>query len=157
MSGKFLLVSPAQSFLHSGPYGIQDYIFVLSNTLRISKWGFLFDERRGLNNTGHSPSKVGDSSEHSLTGPLLHTLTHTHTHTHTQNFTQPVYSLDSRKNLSSTLLSLHIEYLIRHVPHRKHRVRQSFYSCMCNHCRGNVSSEPLLSNGSLIWLHYSSF
>jgi hypothetical protein len=35
------------------------------------KWGFVFDERRGLTTTGHSPSAGGDSSWHSL--PLIET------------------------------------------------------------------------------------
>jgi hypothetical protein len=45
-----------------------------------------------------------------------------------------------------TFLSLHIEYLIGHGPHRKHRVQQFFYCCVCIRCRGNVFTEPLPSN-----------
>jgi hypothetical protein len=45
--------------------------FVLSKTC-VLKWGFLFNKRRGLTTTGHSPSSGGDLSGHSLTGPLSH-------------------------------------------------------------------------------------
>jgi hypothetical protein len=55
-SSKFMLVSPAQSFLVSGPVGTHDHIFVLPQILRVLKWGLLFDERRGLTNTGYSIS-----------------------------------------------------------------------------------------------------
>jgi hypothetical protein len=41
--------------------------------------------------------------------------------------------------------SLHTAYLIRHGPHRKHRVRQ-FYCFGCIRCRGKVFAEPLPSN-----------
>jgi hypothetical protein len=34
---------------------------------------------------------------------------------------------------------------IRHVPHKKLRVQQFVYCCMCIHCCGNVFTEPLLS------------
>jgi hypothetical protein len=46
----------------------------------------------------------------------------------------------------STLFSLHIEYLIRHGQHRKHRVQQFIYCCVCIRCRGKVFTEPLPSN-----------
>jgi hypothetical protein len=36
--------------------------------------------------------------------------------------------------------------LIRHGPHRKRRVKQVFYYCVCIRCCGNVFSEPLPSN-----------
>jgi hypothetical protein len=35
---------------------------------------------------------------------------------------------------------------IRHGPHRKRRVQQFFYCCVCIRYRGNVSTEPLPSN-----------
>jgi hypothetical protein len=35
---------------------------------------------------------------------------------------------------------------IRHGPHRKRRVKQFFYCCMCICCRGNIFTEPLPSN-----------
>jgi hypothetical protein len=35
--------------------------------------------------------------------------------------------------------------LIRHGPHRKRRVQQFFYCCICILCRGNVFTEPLPS------------
>jgi hypothetical protein len=38
------------------------YVFILSKTLRVLKCGPLFDETRGLNTTGHSPSSGGNSS-----------------------------------------------------------------------------------------------
>jgi hypothetical protein len=50
----FFWHSPAQ-FLISGSFGTHDHIFVLSTLLRVLKWGLLFDERRGLTVTGHSP------------------------------------------------------------------------------------------------------
>jgi hypothetical protein len=37
--------------------------------------------------------------------------------------------------------------LIRHGPHWKWRVQQFFYCCVCIRYRGNVSTEPLPSNG----------
>jgi hypothetical protein len=36
--------------------------------------------------------------------------------------------------------------LIRHGPHRKQRVQQWFYCCVCIRYRGNFSTEPLPSN-----------
>jgi hypothetical protein len=42
--------------LVSGPVRIHGHIFVLSRLLHVLKWGLLFDERRGLMATGHSPS-----------------------------------------------------------------------------------------------------
>jgi hypothetical protein len=50
------------------------------------------------------------------------------------------------KNYSPPFLSLHSEYLIRHGPHRKHRVKHFFCCCVCVCCRGNVFTEPLNSN-----------
>jgi hypothetical protein len=38
--------------------------------------------------------------------------------------------------------------LIRHGPHRKRRVQQFFYCCVCIRCRGKVFIEPLPSNVS---------
>jgi hypothetical protein len=35
---------------------------------------------------------------------------------------------------------------IRHGPHRKRRVRQFYYCCVCILCRGNVFTGPLPSN-----------
>lgn len=47
---------------------------------------------------------------------------------------------------TAAYLSLHIKYLIRHGPHRKHR-DQEFVNC-CVHilCPGKVFNEPLLRN-----------
>jgi hypothetical protein len=36
--------------------------------------------------------------------------------------------------------------LIRHGSHRKRRVQQFFYCCVCIHCHGNVFTETLPSN-----------
>jgi hypothetical protein len=36
--------------------------------------------------------------------------------------------------------------LIWHRPHRKWRVQQFFYCCVCIRCRGNIFTEPLPSN-----------
>jgi hypothetical protein len=36
--------------------------------------------------------------------------------------------------------------LIRHGPHKKRRVQQFFYCCVCICCRGNIFTEPLPSN-----------
>jgi hypothetical protein len=33
--------------------------------------------------------------------------------------------------------------LIQHGPHRKRRVQQFFYCCLCIHCHGNIFTEPL--------------
>jgi hypothetical protein len=55
-SGKLLLVSPAQSFFVSGPIDTHGHIYVLTRLLHVLKWGLLFDERRGLTTTGHSPA-----------------------------------------------------------------------------------------------------
>jgi hypothetical protein len=51
--------SPAQSFLVSGPIGSLDHIFVLYRFLCVLKQGPLFDEKRGLTTTCHSP-QTGD-------------------------------------------------------------------------------------------------
>jgi hypothetical protein len=56
-----------------------------------------------------------------------------------------------------TFLSLHVEYLILHGPHRKHRVQQFFYCFMCIRWRRNVFTEPLHGNIRLFWLHCSGF
>jgi hypothetical protein len=55
----------------------------------------------------------------------------------------------------SVFLSLHSEYLIQHGPHRKHRVQQFFYCCLCIRCSGTLLTEPLSSNGHFFWLQYS--
>jgi hypothetical protein len=47
--------------------------------------------------------------------------------------------------------SLRTEYLIRHGPHRKHRMQQ-FYYCMCIRCRANVFTEALPSNNHIFWV-----
>jgi hypothetical protein len=36
--------------------------------------------------------------------------------------------------------------LIRHTPHRKRRVQQLLYCCVCIRYRGNISTEPLSSS-----------
>jgi hypothetical protein len=36
--------------------------------------------------------------------------------------------------------------LLRRGPHRKRRVQQFFYCCLCIRCRGNFFTEPLSSN-----------
>jgi hypothetical protein len=41
-----------------------------------------------------------------------------------------------------------------HRPHRKNRVQQFFSCCVCICCCGNVFTEPLPSNGRLLF-HYS--
>jgi hypothetical protein len=51
-------VSPAQSFLVSGPVGIDEHIFVLSGFLSVLKWDLPVDERRDLTTTSHSPSSL---------------------------------------------------------------------------------------------------
>jgi hypothetical protein len=48
-----------------------------------------------------------------------------------------------------TFFVLHIQYLIRHGPHRKHRVLQFFYCYVCILCRWNVFTEQLPSNSTV--------
>jgi hypothetical protein len=57
----------------------------------------------------------------------------------------------------ATFLSLHTKYscLTRNGSHRKHRIQQFFYCCLCIHCRGNVYTYSLPSNGRLSCLYYS--
>jgi hypothetical protein len=43
-----------------------------------------------------------------------------------------------------------------HGPNRKHRSQQFLNCCLRIRCRGNLFTEPLPSNGRLLWLHYSS-
>jgi hypothetical protein len=40
-------------------------------------------------------------------------------------------------------------------PNRKHRLQQYLYFCFRIRCRGNIFTQPLPSNGRLLWLHYS--
>jgi hypothetical protein len=40
----------------------------------------------------------------------------------------------------------HIFSLIRHESHRKRRIQQFFYCCVCIRYHGNVYTEPLPSN-----------
>jgi hypothetical protein len=40
-------------------------------------------------------------------------------------------------------------------PKRKHLSQQFFYGCLRIRCSGNSFTEPLPSNGRLLWLHYS--
>jgi hypothetical protein len=54
--------SPAESFLISGPDGTQNHIFVLLKTLKCFEIGPIFDGRRGLTITGHSPFHWGTTS-----------------------------------------------------------------------------------------------
>jgi hypothetical protein len=59
--------SPAQSRRYPWPR----FLFS-SRHVRVLRWDPLFDERRGLTTTGHSPSAGSDSSgTHSLAGPHL--------------------------------------------------------------------------------------
>jgi hypothetical protein len=58
-----------------------------SRYLRVLKWCFLFDERRGLTTAAYSLSAGGDSSWYSLTNwPFP---THTHALTNTHNLLDP--------------------------------------------------------------------
>jgi hypothetical protein len=52
---------------------------------------------------------------------------------------------------------LHIEYLIWNGLHRKHRVQQFYYCCVCIPCRGKIFTESLPSNGLLFLFHYLGF
>jgi hypothetical protein len=45
--------------------------------------------------------------------------------------------------------------LIRHEPHRKRRIQQFFYCCVCIRYRGNVSTEALPSNGRITFTETS--
>jgi hypothetical protein len=63
------------------------------------------------------------------------------------------YSNSPPHGMTRAFLTPHFEYLIRHVPHKKHRVRHFLYCCMFIHCPGNVFAELLPSNGCLFWLH----
>jgi hypothetical protein len=56
-----------------------------------------------------------------------------------------------------TLLSLHIEYLMRPGQYRKHRTQKFFYCCVYIRCSMNVFTKPLSSNGCFFWVHYSCF
>jgi hypothetical protein len=49
----------------------------------------------------------------------------------------------------------HIAYfpLTRHGPHRKRRVQQFVYCCVCIRCRGNVFTEPMTGNDKGIHIH----
>jgi hypothetical protein len=49
------LVLASTVFLCFEPQWDHDHIFVLSRLLHVSKWGLLFDKRRGLTTTVHSP------------------------------------------------------------------------------------------------------
>jgi hypothetical protein len=42
-----------------------------------------------------------------------------------------------------------------HPPNRKHLSQQFLCCCLCIRSRGNLFTEPLPSNGCLIWLHYA--
>jgi hypothetical protein len=52
----------------SGPMSI---ILLFSGLLHVLTWGLLFSDRRGLTTNGHPHSTGGESSRHTLTGPLL--------------------------------------------------------------------------------------
>jgi hypothetical protein len=52
----------------------------------------------------------------------------------------------SRKNKKFLEEIIACFLLIGYGPHRKRQVQQ-FYCCVCIRCRGNVSTEPLPSNG----------
>jgi hypothetical protein len=82
-SVKLLLVLASTSaswlLVPSGPITI---IF-FSRFLRVLRWSLLFNDRRGLTTTGHSPCTGDDSSGHSLINWPSPPHTHTHTHTHT--------------------------------------------------------------------------
>jgi hypothetical protein len=49
----------------------------------------------------------------------------------------------------------HLLSVIRHGPHWKRRVQLFFYCCLCIRYRGNVSTEPLTSNGKGIFTETS--
>jgi hypothetical protein len=110
--------------------------------LRVLKWGLLFEGRRGLTTTGHSPSSGGDSTVHTHT----HTTHSTHTHTHYSLYSLTPAAHSLTLLTPSTFLSLKIEYLIRHGPQERHRVQQFFYCCVCIRCRGNMFTQQLPSN-----------
>jgi hypothetical protein len=48
-----------------------------------------------------------------------------------------------------TFHSLHTECLIRHGPHRKHRVQYFFYCCVCIRCHKNVFTSRCLATAVL--------
>jgi hypothetical protein len=57
--------------LISGPVGTHDHILVLCIVLRVLKLSLLFDERRGVTATGHSPLYRGVTADSHL---LSHSL-----------------------------------------------------------------------------------
>jgi hypothetical protein len=126
------------------PSGHMTISLFFPRLLCVLKWGLLFDERRGLTTTGHSPSTGDDSSGHRNSTSL-----------HALRYHQLLYKKFWEE--LPNFLSLHIQCFIRHRPHKKHRVQQLFYCCVCIRCRGNVFIEPLPSNGRLLWLHNSGF
>jgi hypothetical protein len=57
------------------------------------------------------------------------------------------YSINLQLNTIDIVLNVNLknnfrEEFIRHRPHRKRRVQQFFYCCVCIRCRGKVSTEP---------------
>jgi hypothetical protein len=55
-------------------------LYFFSRLLRVLKWGLLFDKRRGVITTGHSPSTRGDSSGRSFANWPSAPPPPTHTH-----------------------------------------------------------------------------
>jgi hypothetical protein len=58
--------------------------------------------------------------------------------------TETVASTLSKKfweELIAYFLSQHTVHLVRHRPHREHRIQPFFYCCVCIRCRGNVFTQ----------------
>jgi hypothetical protein len=51
-----------------------------------------------------------------------------------------------RVSINRLLFLLCVEYLVRHGPYRKHRIKCFLYFCVCIRCSGNVFTQPLPSN-----------
>jgi hypothetical protein len=62
---------PAQPVVVLGPGRTHYHLFVLSRFLCVLKWSLLFDKRRGLTTTGHSPSTGGMTAD-SLAQLFIH-------------------------------------------------------------------------------------
>jgi hypothetical protein len=141
------------------PSGAYDQIFYCQTVAGLLMWDALSDERTGLSFTiaagpsqrNHSRVRVPwDSRPYFAISDSRLPFSSPPT---TRRATVEVFDPASTR---STFLSLHNEYLIRHGPHRKHRLQQFLYS-MCIRYRRNMFSESLPNNYRLLWLHCPGF
>jgi hypothetical protein len=121
------------------------YLFFLS-LLHVLKWGLLFDERRGLTATGHSPLLVANRA--GWLAPLLHSRTHTRTHTHARAHTHTHARARAREPKKPS----NLKFTCTEFKHSVRTSQKTYSVSIATTNRLMLFREPLWSSGQSSWL-----